>query len=167
MMDLNKRQFAEVVLDLAKRYQVPVKTLAPEQRQELQRQLSLREQLFEVLASTSQFYQYVLRQDIGQQALQYLQRKRFLKTETVEKFALGYAPPGWETLYHYLVENKNYPSYRSRVNFAIFFTPMCSGNESTSHCDEFLRLKGNFCELNFTPVIWGFSNPILLILMVL
>jgi len=110
MMDLNKRQFAEVVLDLAKRYQVPVKTLAPEQRQELQRQLSLREQLFEVLASTSQFYQHVLRQDIGQQALQYLQKKRFLKTETVEKFALGYAPPGWETLYHYLVENKNYPA---------------------------------------------------------
>ncbi|MFN7659944.1 MAG: CHC2 zinc finger domain-containing protein, partial [Dolichospermum sp.] len=46
VMDLGKRQFAEVVLDLAKRYQVPVKTLEPEQRQELQRQISLRDQLY-------------------------------------------------------------------------------------------------------------------------
>lgn len=62
LMDLGKHSFAEVVLDLARRYQVPVQTLAPEQRQELQRQISLREQLYEVLASAGQFYQHALRQ---------------------------------------------------------------------------------------------------------
>jgi DNA primase len=45
LMESGKRSFSEVVLDLARRYQVTVQTLEPEQRQELQRQLSLREQL--------------------------------------------------------------------------------------------------------------------------
>jgi DNA primase len=109
IMDLDKRHFTEVVLDLARRYQVPVKTLEPEQRQELQRQLSLRDQLYEVLASAAQFYQHALRQSLGQPAMQYLQGNRKLTTETIQQFGLGYAPPGWETLYRYLVENKHYP----------------------------------------------------------
>ncbi len=110
VMELGKRSFADVVLDLARRYQVPVQTLEPEQRQELQRQLSLREQLYEVLATSAQFYQHALRQSQGQQALQYLQSNRQFKEETIQQFGLGYAPAGWETLYRYLVEGKHYPA---------------------------------------------------------
>ncbi|QFS46627.1 DNA primase [Nostoc sphaeroides] len=110
VMELGKRSFADVVLDLARRYQVPVQTLEPEQRQELQRQLSLREQLYEVLATSAQFYQHALRQSQGQQALQYLQSNRQFKEETIQQFGLGYAPAGWETLYRYLVEDKHYPA---------------------------------------------------------
>ncbi|PLZ46840.1 DNA primase [Fischerella thermalis] len=109
LMDLHKRSFAEVVLDLAQRYQVPVQTLEPEQRQELQRQLSERSQLYEILASTAQFYQHALRQPQGQIALEYLQQKRRLQDETIVQFNLGYAPAAWETLYRYLVEDKRYP----------------------------------------------------------
>jgi DNA primase len=109
LMDLGKRSFAEVTLDLARRYQVPVQTLEPEQRQELQRQISLREQLYEVLASTSQFYQHALRQSLGQKALQYLKSDRLLQEETIQQFGLGYAPAGWETIYRYLVDSKHYP----------------------------------------------------------
>ncbi|MBF1990081.1 DNA primase [Fischerella thermalis] len=109
LMDLHKRSFAEVVLDLAQRYQVPVQTLEPEQRQELQRQLSERSQLYEILASTAQFYQHALRQSQGQIALEYLQQKRRLQDETIVQFNLGYAPAAWETLYRYLVEDKRYP----------------------------------------------------------
>ncbi|TVP64992.1 MAG: DNA primase [Nodularia sp. (in: Bacteria)] len=109
LMDVGKHSFAEVVLDLARRYQVPVQTLAPEQRQELQRQISVREQLYEVLASTGQFYQHALRQSQGQKAYQYLQSERQLKEETIQQFGLGYAPAGWETLHRYLVEDKHYP----------------------------------------------------------
>lgn len=109
LMDLSKRHFAEVVLDLARRYQVPVQTLEPEQRQELQRQLSLREQLYGVLATTAHFYQHALRQSQGQRALEYLLGDRQLREETIQQFGLGYAPAGWETLYHYLVEDKHYP----------------------------------------------------------
>ncbi|MBD2677501.1 MULTISPECIES: DNA primase [Nostoc] len=110
VMDLGKRSFAEVVLDLARRYQIPVQTLEPEQRQELQRQLSLREQLYEVLASCAQFYQHALRQSQGQKAIEYLQSNRRLQEETIQEFGLGYAPAGWETLYRYLVEDKRYPA---------------------------------------------------------
>ncbi|MFM7425646.1 MAG: DNA primase [Elainella sp.] len=109
LMEIGKRPFADVVLDLAKRYQVPIKTLEPAQRQELQRQLSLRDQLYEVLALTSKFFEHALRQPDGQAALAYLLEKRQLTDETIQQFQLGYAPAGWQTLYGYLVEQKRFP----------------------------------------------------------
>ena len=68
LMELGKTSFSEVVLDLARRYSVPVQTLEPEQRQELQRQISLREQLYEVMAVATQFYHHALQQHQGQLA---------------------------------------------------------------------------------------------------
>ncbi|GET38196.1 DNA primase [Microseira wollei] len=109
LMELGKQSFGDVVLELAQRYQVPIKTLQAEQRQELQRQLSLREQLYEILALTARFYEHALRQSQGHQALEYLQSQRRLRQETIQHFQLGYAPAGWETLYRYLVEDKHYP----------------------------------------------------------
>jgi DNA primase len=106
---VQKRSFSEVALDLAQRYQVHVKTLEPEQRQELQRQMSLRDQLYEVLASAANFYQHALKQPQGKIALDYLQQKRRFSDEVIQQFGLGFAPPGWETLYRYLVETKGYP----------------------------------------------------------
>ncbi|MBV8884238.1 MAG: DNA primase, partial [Chroococcidiopsidaceae cyanobacterium CP_BM_RX_35] len=110
LMDLGKRAFSEVVLELARRYQVQVQTLEPEQRQELQRQLTLREQLYEIMAITAQFYQYTLRHAQGQSAQTYLQSERQLSQETIQQFGLGYAPVGWETLYRYLVIDKQKPA---------------------------------------------------------
>lgn len=109
LMELGKQSFGEVVLELARRYQVPVKTLEPEQRQEFQRQLSLREQLYEILAVTAKFFEHALHQSQGAIALDYLRTKRKLSPETIQQFQLGYAPGGWQTLYGYLVEQKRYP----------------------------------------------------------
>lgn len=109
LKELGKRSFTDVVLDLARRYQVPVQTLEPERHQELQRQLSLREQLYEILALAAAFYQHALRQPQGQQALTYLQSTRRFSEETIQQFQLGYAPIGWATIYRYLVEQKNKP----------------------------------------------------------
>jgi DNA primase len=108
-MEFRKESFADVVLELAKRYQVPVKTLEPAQRQELQRQMSLREQLYEVLAITARFFEHALHQPQGEAALKYLKEQRRLKEETVQQFQVGYAPGGWQTLYTYLVDHKGYP----------------------------------------------------------
>lgn len=108
LMQLGKRSFTEVVLDLARRYQVPVKTLEPEQQQEIQRRISLQEQLYEILAVTASFYQHALRQSQGESALNYLRQQRQLSEETIQQFQLGYAPVGWETLYRYLVEQKGF-----------------------------------------------------------
>ena len=109
LMEIQKQSFAEVVLDLARRYQVPVKTYEPEQRQEIQRQLTLREQLYEILAVSASFYEYALRQPQGETALIYLKEERKLDESTISQFQLGYAPGGWETLYRYLLEQKRYP----------------------------------------------------------
>lgn len=109
LMELGKRSFSDVVLDLARRYQVPVKTLEPEARQELQRQLSVREQLYEILAIAGRFYEHALRQPQGQGALDYLKASRHLKEATIQQFQLGYAPAGWEVLHGYLVEQKRFP----------------------------------------------------------
>jgi DNA primase len=109
LMELGKRNFSEVVLELARKYQVQVQTLQAEDRQELQRQLSVREQLYEILAVTAKFYEHALNQSQGQEALKYLRDDRKLSTETIQRFQLGYAPAGWETLYGYLVEQKKYP----------------------------------------------------------
>jgi DNA primase len=108
LMELGKRSFTEVVLDLARRYQVSVKTLEPEQQQEIQRRISLQEQLYEILAISASFYQHALRQSQGEIALNYLLQQRRFREETIQQFQLGYAPAGWETLYRYLVEQKGF-----------------------------------------------------------
>ena len=106
---INKQSFAEVVLSLAKRYQIPVKTLDSAQNEEFKKQLSLREQLYEILASATSFYQHTLKQSSGKLALEYLTTERRLTDATLQKFKLGYAPPGWDTIYNYLVTHKGYP----------------------------------------------------------
>lgn len=108
LMELNKQSFAEVVLELAQRYQVPVKTLQPEQRQALERQLSLKEQLAEIIAVAANFYHHTLYEVQGADALEYLRSLRGLTETTIQKFQLGYAPGGWETLYRYLIDVKRY-----------------------------------------------------------
>ncbi|MGC1395115.1 MAG: DNA primase [Coleofasciculaceae cyanobacterium] len=109
LKEFGKRSFSEVVLDLARRYQIPLQTLEPEQRGELQRQLSLREQLYEILALANQFFKHALLAPQGIVALSYLKETRCLSDETIQTFQLGYAPDGWETLYRYLVEQKGKP----------------------------------------------------------
>ncbi len=109
LMELGKQSFSEVVLDLAQRYQISVKTLEPEQQEELQRELSVREQLYEILAVAGNFYQHVLYQPEGETALDYLKTQRQFGEETLQTWGLGYAPSGWETLYRYLVDQKRYP----------------------------------------------------------
>ncbi|GBL10916.1 DNA primase [Microcystis aeruginosa Sj] len=108
-MEVGKQSFSEVVFDLARRYQIPIKTLAVEQRQELEQQLSLKEQLYEIMAVAVSFYQHALSQPQGEKALDYLKVQRQLTPETITTFQLGYSPEGWETLYRYLVEQKRYP----------------------------------------------------------
>jgi DNA primase len=109
LMEINKQSFAEVILDLARQYQISIKTLAPEKRQELQRQLTEREQLGEIMAVAANFYQHALSQPPGQAALAYLQDQRQLSTETIQDFQLGYSPANWDTLCQYLTVTKKFP----------------------------------------------------------
>ena len=108
LMELGKRSFGEVVLELAQRQQIPIQTLAQEESHRLQKQLSLREQLYEVLAIACRFYEHALRQPQGKQALQYVKQQRQLSDTTLQQFQLGYAPAGWRVLHDYLVNDKEF-----------------------------------------------------------
>jgi DNA primase len=132
LMELGKHSFSEVVLDLAKRYQIPVKTLEPAQSQEFQRNATLREQLFEILTVTTNFYTHALYQKDGEQALRYLKEERKLAAQTLQDFQIGYAPEGWQPLYHYLVEQKHYPA--ELVEKAGLIVPK---KEGTGYYDRF------------------------------
>jgi DNA primase len=110
LMEIGKQSFRDVIFSLAERYQIPIKTLAAEDQEEIQKQISLRDQLYEILAVATNFYQHHLQQEEeGKKALQYLENERNLSKDNIEKFKLGYAPDGWQNLYHYLVEIKHYP----------------------------------------------------------
>jgi DNA primase len=132
LMEVGKQSFTEVVLDLARRYQISVQTLEPEQRQELQRKLSLREQVYEVLAIAANFYQHALNRSQGAIALNYLKVERGFSDETIQEFQLGYSPAGWETLANYLIEQKRFPP--KAVEAAGLIIPRKDGN---SYYDRF------------------------------
>ena len=126
LMEIDKRSFSDVVLDLAKRYNVPIQTVQPEKAQEIQRQISHRDRLYEVMALTTSFYQHALYAPQGRDALAYLTEKRQISKETIQKFQLGYAPAGWETLMGYLVQQKQIPV--SLVEEAGLVVPRKTGN---------------------------------------
>lgn len=126
LMELDKSSFSDVVLELARRYNIPIKTESPEQHQEFQKTLSLREKLYEILAIATSFYQHALRQPQGEAALEYLKFSRRLGEETIQEFQLGYAPAGWENIYSYLVEHKNFPV--ELVEKAGLIVPRKAGN---------------------------------------
>lgn len=126
LMEIGKQSFQEVIVDLAKRYQVPIRTQEIAQTEALQRKLSHREQLYEILAIASNFYQHSLWAEQGKSVLAYLQEQRHLEIGTIKQFQLGYAPLGWDVIYRYLVEQKKFPP--SLVEQAGLVSPRKNGD---------------------------------------
>ncbi|WP_218081470.1 DNA primase [Anthocerotibacter panamensis] len=108
VMRLEKIPYVEAVLELARRYNVQIHT-SPERRAEYTRKLSREQQLLEILQEATHFYTHSLQSTTGQLARDYLDR-RGLTLQTRQKFQLGYAPPGWNTLTTHLVEHKRFPA---------------------------------------------------------
>jgi len=151
LMEVGKQSFTEVVLDLARRYQISIRTLEPEQRQELQRKLSQREQLYEILAITANFYQHALNQSQGEKALNYLKIDRGFSDETIQGFQLGYSPAGWETLANYLIEQKQFPPKAIEAAGLIILR-----KDGNSYYDRFRdRLMIPICDLRGRVIGFG------------
>jgi DNA primase len=102
LMELQRSSFSDVVLELARRYQVPVDTLEGPQQERLRQQLSLREQLYRVLSLAGGWFRSQLRAPEGAAALAYLRQSRGLSEATIEAFGLGYAPERWDGLLRHL-----------------------------------------------------------------
>jgi DNA primase len=125
LMEIGGRSFQDVVIDLAQRYGVTVRTQSPEKTEEFQRQLSHLDQLHEVMGLAASFYEHALYAPQGKLALEYLLGKRKFSQETAQQFQLGYAPAGWDTLYGYLVNQKRQPA--SLVEQAGLIVPRKTG----------------------------------------
>jgi DNA primase len=105
---LNNQSFSEVILDLARRSNIEVEFTGNSNTEEFQQQKQLDENLKEVLAIASEYYQSQLSGSAGEKVREYLGTQRKLTQETINKFQLGYAPSGWNNLYEYLVADKKY-----------------------------------------------------------
>jgi len=98
LMELQRTSFGEVVLELARKYQLPVETLEGPQQERLRQQLSRRDRLHRVLALAAGWFQAQLRLPEGAGALAYLRESRGLSPASLEAFQLGYAPDRWDGL---------------------------------------------------------------------
>ncbi|MEY3543959.1 MAG: hypothetical protein RLZZ247_116 [Cyanobacteriota bacterium] len=102
LMELQRQSFSDVVLELARKYQLPVETLEGPQQERLRQQLSRRDQLHKVLALAAGWFRSQLRSPEGAGALAYLRDQRGLSETTLETFGLGYAPERWDGLLSHL-----------------------------------------------------------------
>ena len=102
LMELQRLSFADVVLELARKYQLPIETLDGPQQERLRQQLSRREQLHRALTLAAGWFRSQLRAPEGASALAYLKESRGLSEVTIEAFGLGYAPERWDGLLNHL-----------------------------------------------------------------
>ena len=102
LMELQRQSFSDVVLELARKYQLPVETLEGPQQERLRQQLSRRDQLHKALALAAGWFRSQLRSTDGTAALSYLREQRALSETTLESFGLGYAPERWDGLLNHL-----------------------------------------------------------------
>ena len=102
LMEHQRQSFSDVVLELARKYQLPIETLDGPQQERLRKQLSRREQLHKVLTLAAGWFRSQLRSPAGAPALAYLRDGRGLSEYTLEAFELGYAPEQWDGLLGHL-----------------------------------------------------------------
>ena len=102
LMELQRQSFSDVVLELARKYQLPVETLEGPQQERLRQQLSRRDQLHKALSLAAGWFRSQLRTPEGAAALAYLKDSRGLQESTLEGFGLGYAPERWDGLLSHL-----------------------------------------------------------------
>ncbi|MDY6866314.1 MAG: DNA primase [Chloroflexota bacterium] len=90
--------FPEALRHLAERAGVTLQEYTPEE----QEQVEENEHLREVLSMAVTFFQHQLRHtDAGKEALDYLYGRK-LNDETIDAFALGYAPDSWDALIQHM-----------------------------------------------------------------
>ncbi|MDM7916567.1 MAG: DNA primase, partial [Candidatus Eisenbacteria bacterium] len=92
LMEMEKMTFPETLRSLAERAGIPMP-----KRRERGEGASTEERLGEAMEVAAGFYRERLAADDGAQARRYLQA-RGLGPETIERFGLGWAPAGWDSL---------------------------------------------------------------------
>ena len=141
LMEFTRNNFSDVVLTLARKNDIEVKTLNGPQQEDYKRQLTKREALYKVLRISKNWFKSQLNNDRGLFAFDYLKKNRKLNHSSIDDFEIGYAPNSWTDLYDYLTkvekfskeiileagliiskenENKVYDRFRNRLIVPIF-----------------------------------------------
>ena len=102
LMEFQRQSFSDVVLELARRYQLPVETVDGPQQERLRQQLSRRETLQRIMALASGWFRSQLQGSAGVAARAYLKDQRGLDPAILEHFQMGYAPDQWDGLLKHL-----------------------------------------------------------------
>ncbi len=109
LMEFEKQNFVDVVLDLARKYQVPVETLEGPQQERLRQKLSHRESLYQVMKLAKEWFCDQLKENKGKDACDYLIKDRGFNKTLIEEFELGFAPNAWDELLTYLTKVQRVP----------------------------------------------------------
>ncbi|WP_445619213.1 DNA primase [Kushneria sp. Sum13] len=105
VMEFDRLNFPEAIEALAGRagMEVPREGESDEQRQQARVQAKRQEEAVNLLELGTRFYQQQLASPAAHQAHEYLSR-RGLSDDIVSRYAIGYAPAGWDTLKRHLSE---------------------------------------------------------------
>ncbi|MEJ8325028.1 DNA primase [Kosakonia sacchari] len=95
LMNYDKLEFVESVEELAAMHNLEVPFEAGSGPSLIERHQ--RQTLYQLMDGLNAFYQQSLTQSAAEPARQYLSR-RGLSSEIIERFAIGYAPPGWDNV---------------------------------------------------------------------
>ncbi len=110
LMELQRESFVDVVLDLARKYQLPIETLEGPQQERFQQELSRRERLFRILSLAKGWFRDQLHRSTESKAFEYLVKTRQLSKGIIDEFELGYAPNEWDSLLTYLNKVEGIPT---------------------------------------------------------
>ena len=95
LMNYDKLEFVETVEELAAMHNLEVPYEAGNGPSQIERHQ--RQSLYQLMDGLNAFYQQSLMNPAADPARQYLE-KRGLSSEVISRFAIGYAPPGWDNV---------------------------------------------------------------------
>lgn len=107
LQEIQGKNFAQTVLDLANQYDIEIPDYSPEERALYEKQISHKTTLLKIVELAANAYRACLNLPDGQQALNYLKGDRQLSLTTINDFKLGYAPdsPTRDRLHQYLLKH--------------------------------------------------------------
>lgn len=101
LMEYEGIDFVDALKILAEKAGVQLKPRDPKLKK-------IKDTLYEINSFAAKFFTYVLtKQKVGQDVLEYLEKKRGLVKKTIKNFNLGYAPDNWDILSRFL-EKRGY-----------------------------------------------------------
>lgn len=103
IQEFNSCNFTDAIIELAQKSGIEIKLLDPEKQSEYEQKKSENAKLLEIISSAAYFYQYQLKQNVGN-IKNFLDGKGINNDRVIDNFLIGYASNHKDSLYQYLLE---------------------------------------------------------------